>query len=160
MLWIGWTFIEVILGFLLVGAEFLLKIIFWPFTLLGCLFNIGGARSRRSTYWQSNVKVKKRPSSSHSRPRQHYPKSTADSITVNSRVNDNRYAWRLNCEDGSAYGISPDSFETKAEYNVALRHAKEELMDPIEVAEDHFDNHPEDLDIEDMFWLDEIMGDD
>lgn len=24
-----------------------------------------------------------------------------------TRVNDNRYAWRLNCEDGSSYGISP-----------------------------------------------------
>ena len=25
---------------------------------------------------------------------------------------DNRYAWRLNCEDGSAYGIDPNDYET------------------------------------------------
>jgi len=36
----------------------------------------------------------------------------------------NYYAWRLNCEDGSAYGISPDDYETKADYNAALAHAR------------------------------------
>lgn len=32
----------------------------------------------------------------------------------------NYYAWRLNCEDGSVYGVSPDDYETKADYNAAL----------------------------------------
>lgn len=41
------------------------------------------------------------------------------------RVNDNRYAWRLNCEDGSEYDISPFDYEMRAEYNEALMHAKE-----------------------------------
>lgn len=36
----------------------------------------------------------------------------------------NHYAWRLNCEDGSAYGVSPDDYETKADYNAALAHAR------------------------------------
>lgn len=36
----------------------------------------------------------------------------------------NYYAWRLNCEDGSAYGISPDDYETKTDYNAALAHAR------------------------------------
>ena len=30
---------------------------------------------------------------------------------------DNRYAWHLNCEDGSAYGIDPNDYETRDEYN-------------------------------------------
>ena len=33
---------------------------------------------------------------------------------------DNRYAWRLNCEDGSAYGIDPNDYETRDEYNAAI----------------------------------------
>ena len=37
---------------------------------------------------------------------------------------DNRYAWRLNCEDGSAYGIRPEDYETRAAYNAALASAK------------------------------------
>lgn len=37
---------------------------------------------------------------------------------------DNRYAWRLNCEDGSAYGIAPEDYETRDEYNDALRREK------------------------------------
>lgn len=36
----------------------------------------------------------------------------------------NHYAWRLNCEGGSAYGVSPDDYETKADYNAALAHAR------------------------------------
>lgn len=48
-----------------------------------------------------------------------------------TKVNDNRYAWRLNCEDGSAYGVFPHEYETKAEYNEALRVAKaDELSEP------------------------------
>lgn len=38
-----------------------------------------------------------------------------------SKVNDNRYAWRLNCEDGSAYGISSYNYETREAYNAALK---------------------------------------
>lgn len=41
-----------------------------------------------------------------------------------TKVNDNRYAWRLNCEDGSTYGVSPYSYETRAAYNEALKTAK------------------------------------
>ena len=41
-----------------------------------------------------------------------------------TKVNDNRYAWRLNCEDGSAFGISPYSYETREAYNNALSAAK------------------------------------
>lgn len=37
---------------------------------------------------------------------------------------DNRYAWRLNCEDGSAYGIDPNDYETRDEYNEALSREK------------------------------------
>lgn len=40
-----------------------------------------------------------------------------------SKVNDNRYAWRLNCDDGSAYGVSPDDYETRDAYNAALKAA-------------------------------------
>lgn len=41
-----------------------------------------------------------------------------------SQSNDNRYAWRLNCEDGSEYGIDPEDYETRDEYNEALSDAK------------------------------------
>ena len=43
-----------------------------------------------------------------------------------TKVNDNRYAWRLNCEDGSAYGISPYDYETRAAYNQALANARKD----------------------------------
>lgn len=39
---------------------------------------------------------------------------------------DNRFAWRLNCEDGSEYGIDPEDYETREEYNDALRIARDE----------------------------------
>lgn len=38
--------------------------------------------------------------------------------------NKNRYAWRMNCENGSAYGIHPEHYETRDEYNVALKSVK------------------------------------
>ncbi len=38
--------------------------------------------------------------------------------------NKNRYAWRMNCENGSAYGIYPEHYETRDEYNIALKKAK------------------------------------
>jgi len=40
------------------------------------------------------------------------------------KAQDNRYAWRLNCEDGSAYGISPCDYETRSEYDEALQKLK------------------------------------
>ena len=46
-----------------------------------------------------------------------------------SRPIDNRYAWRLNCEDGSSYGIDPADFETREEYNDAIREARSALED-------------------------------
>lgn len=41
-----------------------------------------------------------------------------------SQSNDNRYAWRFNCEDGSDYGIYPEDYETRNDYNEALSEAK------------------------------------
>lgn len=38
--------------------------------------------------------------------------------------NKNRYAWRMNCENGSEYGICPGNYETRDEYNSALKTAK------------------------------------
>ena len=32
-----------------------------------------------------------------------------------AKVNDNRYDWRLNCEDGSEYGIYAEDYETREE---------------------------------------------
>lgn len=49
-----------------------------------------------------------------------------------TKVNDNRYAWRLNCEDGSAYGVSPYNYETRAAYNEALKAAKAGVEDVVE----------------------------
>lgn len=39
-------------------------------------------------------------------------------------TNDNQYAWRLNCEDGSKYGIYPEDYETRDEYNMAIHAAR------------------------------------
>ncbi len=36
----------------------------------------------------------------------------------------NKYAWRLNCEDGSEYGVSPEDYETRDEYHEALHREK------------------------------------
>lgn len=36
----------------------------------------------------------------------------------------NRYAWRLNCEDGTAYGIDPRDCETREAYHEAVSKAK------------------------------------
>lgn len=40
------------------------------------------------------------------------------------------------------------------------RPASKKYSDPINKAMDHWENKPEDLDMEDMFWLDELLGDD
>jgi hypothetical protein len=39
--------------------------------------------------------------------------------------NKNRYAWRMNCENGSEYGIYPENYETRDEYNTALKSRKD-----------------------------------
>ena len=36
----------------------------------------------------------------------------------------NRYAWRLNCEDGTEYGIDPRDYETREAYHEAVNKAK------------------------------------
>ena len=56
--------------------------------------------------------------------RPYVPEDPVFSEIRQTKVNDNRYAWRLNCEDGSEYGIYPHNYETKAAYNEALRAAK------------------------------------
>lgn len=45
-------------------------------------------------------------------------------IVFTYKKNNNRYAWRLNCEDGSEYGIYPKDYETREAYNAALRLAR------------------------------------
>ena len=52
-----------------------------------------------------------------------------------TKINDNRYAWRLNCEDGDAYGVSPYNYETRAAYNEALKAAKAGIEDVVETQE-------------------------
>lgn len=51
-----------------------------------------------------------------------------------TKVNDNRYAWRLNCEDGSQYGISPYDYETREAYHAAIRKTKsaEAIVDGVQ----------------------------
>ena len=44
-------------------------------------------------------------------------------IKYSSAIN-NKYAWRLNCQDGSEYGVDPYDYETRDEYNEALEEAK------------------------------------
>lgn len=53
------------------------------------------------------------------------------------KTNDNRYAWRLNCEDGSMYGVFPQNYETRDAYNRALEMAKGDrpAVQPIETKE-------------------------
>ena len=66
-----------------------------------------------------------------------------------AKSRDNRYAWRLNCEDGSTYGVVPEDFETRDEYNEALNAEKNRLHAC-------YNNGPEDgYDLEDMDTADE-----
>lgn len=48
-----------------------------------------------------------------------------DNMQVSTSTNNNKYAWRMNCEDGSTYGIYPHNYETRQAYNSALAKAKE-----------------------------------
>jgi len=63
---------------------------------------------------------------------------------------DNRYAWRLNCEDGSAYGIDPNDYETRDEYNEALRREKHGWRDYCEDGSD-YGVSPEDYETEEEY---------
>ena len=47
-----------------------------------------------------------------------------DNISKVTPTNNNKYAWRMNCEDGNAYGIRPEDYETRQAYNIALANAK------------------------------------
>ena len=66
------------------------------------------------------------------------------------KTNDNRYAWRLNCEDGTEWGVYPEDYETRDAYNQALDDARGghpiktvELPEPEpEEAENPFKNSP------------------
>ena len=62
-------------------------------------------------------------------PRTRYRRKTIPEDPVFKQIkyspaNNNKYAWRLNCEDGNAYGVDPCYFETRDEYNRALEVAK------------------------------------
>lgn len=65
-------------------------------------------------------------------------------------TNDNRYAWRLNCEDGSEYGISPEDYETRDEYNEALYAEKYAWRDFCEDGSE-YGLDPEDFETEDEY---------
>lgn len=55
----------------------------------------------------------------------YYDEEIVDEIPVAEvKTNDNRYAWRMNCEDGSAYGVYPENYETREAYNNAIKRAK------------------------------------
>ena len=54
-----------------------------------------------------------------------------------STPRDNRHAWRLNCEDGSAYGVDPEDFETRDAYNAALYRKKTAQRDSCDDGADH-----------------------
>lgn len=51
-----------------------------------------------------------------------------DNMNVSPTTNSNKYAWRMNCEDGSAYGIYPEDYETRQAYNLALSNAKNTVV--------------------------------
>ncbi|MBQ9251903.1 MAG: hypothetical protein IJ188_04625 [Clostridia bacterium] len=57
-----------------------------------------------------------------------------------SVMNDNRYAWRLNCEPGWQYGIDPEDYETREEYNEALELQKSDMNMEQECQEDYFED--------------------
>lgn len=42
------------------------------------------------------------------------------SIPQRPSNNRNKYAWRMNCQDGSEYGIYPENYETRQEFNEAI----------------------------------------
>ena len=60
-------------------------------------------------------------------------KSEKTSVSSSTESN-NKYAWRMNCQDGSAYGIYPEDYETMEAYNKALFDAF--VIDDIDENED------------------------
>ena len=71
----------------------------------------------------------------------------SDSVT-----NDNRYAWRLNCEPGWQYGIDPEDYETREEYNEALEQQKSDMDMEQKCQEDYFEDWaviPEEVTVKD-----------
>ena len=56
--------------------------------------------------------------------RRYVPDDPVLSQIRETKTNNNRYAWRLNCEDGSEFGISPYDYETRDAYNRALDNAR------------------------------------
>lgn len=46
----------------------------------------------------------------------------ADSIHSDKCIT--RYVWRLNCQDGTAYGVNPEAYETREEYHQAIAFQK------------------------------------
>ena len=62
----------------------------------------------------------------------------------------NKYAWRLNCEDGSEYGISPEDYETRDEYHEALHQEKYAWRDYCEDGSE-YGIDPEDYETEDEY---------
>ena len=56
----------------------------------------------------------------------------------------NQYAWRLNCQDGSKYGIYPEQYQTKAQYDFALRKAELEERERDAPQEQSSRSDPED----------------
>lgn len=62
----------------------------------------------------------------------------------------NKYAWRLNCEDGSEYGISPEDYETRDEYHEALHREKYAWREWCEDGTD-FGVDPDDYETEDEY---------
>ena len=55
-----------------------------------------------------------------------------------NKSNNNQYAWRLNCEDGSAFGISPNDYETRTAYHNALMREKgdSQIINEISIEQD------------------------
>lgn len=62
----------------------------------------------------------------------------------------NRYEWRLYCEDGFDVGVDPEDFETAAEYEEALAEARSQWRNDCEDGSD-VNIDPEDFDTEEEY---------
>ena len=69
-----------------------------------------------------------------------------------AKVNNNRYAWRLNCEDGTEFGVYPHDYETREEYNAAIRAAKD-IVESDETREATIESGAETRPPENEFYL-------
>lgn len=52
---------------------------------------------------------------------------SSEQIDVSAKVVP-KYTWRLHCEDGTQYGLSPLDYETADEYDEALQSAKTRVI--------------------------------